>query len=151
MLDGGLSIYTAMHLYTYVPIWLYSYTPMCLQRPPLGLLLSAWSLDSRRGGYCLTQVMFVRGGGGALALTRASALGCAGDGVSRTGKFHPHPACLHALTGHMRRPVSLAKVWVRRRRRVGFLFGFSSLCPCSLLGWCRSCFCLFGLRWWVCG
>ena len=101
MLDGGLSTYTAMHLYTYVPIWLYSYTPMCIQRPPSGVLLSAWLLDSRRSGCCLTQVMFVRGGDGALTRTRVVAPGCAGDGVSRAGKFHPHLACLHSLTGYM--------------------------------------------------
>lgn len=101
-------------------------------------------------------VMFVRGGGGALALTRASALGCAGDGVSRTGKFHPHPACLHALTGYMRRPVSLAKVRVLGGAGEWgfFLCVFSRFplhAPCSLLGWYQGCSCLFGLRMRVCG
>ena len=45
--------------------------------------------------------MLVRGGDGALAHTRVVAPGCAGDGVSRAGKLHPHPACLHALIGYM--------------------------------------------------
>lgn len=67
--------YLPIQLCTYIPIWLYSYTPMCLQRPPLGVLLSAWLLDSRRGGCCLTQVMFVRGGDGALTRTRVVAPG----------------------------------------------------------------------------
>lgn len=66
--------------------------------------------------------MFVRGGDDALAHTRVVAPGYVGDGVSRAGKFHPQPAFLHVLTSYMCRPVSLAKVWVRRRRRVGFLF-----------------------------
>lgn len=133
MLDGGLSIYTAMHLYTYVPIWLYSYTPMCLQHPPLGAFVCLVTGFPMRWN-CLMQVRLVRGGDDNLAHARVVAPGCAGDGVSRAGKFHPHLAFPHAPpTGYMCRPVPLAKVWVRRRRRVGFLFvrlfGLSSLCP----------------------
>ena len=104
MLDGGLSlpiqlcIYISMYLYGYIAIRLCVYLGGAFVCLVIGFP-ARWMLSY--------AVMFVRGGGGALALTRASALGCAGDGVSRTGKFHPHPACLHSLTGHMRRPVSL--------------------------------------------
>ena len=135
MLDGGLSTYTAMHLYTYVPIWLYAYVSTT---STLGGLASVCLVAGFPARWMLSHVvMFIRGGDGALARTRVVAPGCAGDGVSRAGKFHPHPACLHVLTGYMRHPVSLAKVWVRRRMRVGVLFvclfGASSLyLLCSL-------------------
>lgn len=68
------------------------------------------------------QVMFVQGGDDALAHTRVVAPGYVGDGVSRAGKPRPQPAFLHALTGYMCCPVSLAKVRVRRCQLVGFLF-----------------------------
>lgn len=67
-----------------------------------------------------------------LARTRVVAPGCAGDDGSVAWKFHPHPVCLHTLIGYMCHPVSLAKVRVRRHRRIGFLFvclfELSSLC-----------------------
>lgn len=66
-----------MCLYGYIAIRLCVYNV----HPCGGVLLSAWLLDSRRGGCCLTQVMFVRGGDGALARTRVVAPGCAGDGA----------------------------------------------------------------------
>ena len=127
----------------YLPIQLCIYIPMCLYGY-IAIRLCVYNVHPWGCFFCLVTGfpmrwmfpyvgVFVWGGDGALAHTRVVAPGCAGDGVSRAGKFHPHPARLHALTGYMCRPVSLAKVRVRRHRRVGFLFvclfGVSPLCP----------------------
>lgn len=124
-----------MHLYTYVPIWLYSYTPMCLQRSPLrGAFVCLVAGFPMR--WELSHIgVFVRGGDGALARTRVVAPGCAGDGVSCAGKFHPHPACLHAPAGlyvtlfSCVRLVSLRGYGRRHQRMFFFSCVFSGFMP----------------------
>ena len=122
--------YLPIQLCTYIPIWLYSYTPMCLQRPPLGVLLSAWLLDSRRGGCCLTQVMFVRGGDGALTRTRVVAPG---------SSIHTRRVYMPSLV--ICRPVFLCHCEVMGGGAGGWGFflcvfsGFSSLCLLCFLFW----------------
>ena len=100
--------------------------------------------------------MFVRGGDGTLAYTHAVAPGCAGDGGGVLG------SSIHTRRAYMPSLVICAALCRLRRCGLGganwwgfFLCvfsGFPSLCLlCSLLGWCRVCSCLFGLRMRVCG
>ena len=78
MLDGGLSTYTAMHLYTYVPIWLYAYVSTTSTLGGDFVFLVA-GLPMR---WMFPYVgVFVWGGDGALARTRVVAPGCTGDGA----------------------------------------------------------------------
>lgn len=158
MLDGRPSTYTTMH---YIPMCLYGYIAirLCVYSiHPWGVLFPAWLLDSRRGGCCLTQVMFVRGGDGALARTRAVAPGFAGDGAVVCWEVPSTPGVpTHSHWLYVSPCVACEGAGFRRRRRVGFLFVclfgvflFMSL-VFSLLGWHQVRSCLFGLRMRVCG
>lgn len=116
--------YLTIQLCIYIPIWLYSYTPMCPTTSTRGGLASVCLAIGFLMQWMLSHASDVRSGW--RQCLNAHQCG-------RAGKFHPHLAFPHAPPHWLYVPPCVAmKVWVRRRRRVGFLFvclfGASSLC-----------------------